>query len=208
MAEVYVHLKVGEPSILSISPHTVALSQNVSEARVYVTGLKRGQTQISFSLTSLDPRFNNATLPSKSVRVVASTALVTINQVIGWIYFVAWSVSFYPQILENFRRKSVVGLNFDFLALNLTGFLGYMVFNVGLYYIPSIQHDYARRHPGATNPVQTNDVFFSIHAVAVTAFTIFQCCIYEVYLFGLALCSFAWMFLSLVVGLFFFCLFD
>lgn len=26
-------------------------------------------------------------------------------QIIGWIYFAAWSLSFYGQIYENFRRK-------------------------------------------------------------------------------------------------------
>ena len=33
---------------------------------------------------------------------------------------------------------SVVGLNFDFLALNLTGFLCYGAFNVGLFWVPEI----------------------------------------------------------------------
>lgn len=32
------------------------------------------------------------------VHVVHSNALVILNMVIGWIYFVAWSVSFYPQV--------------------------------------------------------------------------------------------------------------
>lgn len=58
---------------------------------------------------------------------------------IGWLYFVAWSVSFYPQIYTNFRRKSVIGLNFDFLSLNIVGFILYGVFNIGLYSIPQIQ---------------------------------------------------------------------
>lgn len=35
--------------------------------------------------------------------------------------------------------SSVVGLNFDFLALNLTGFLAYSVFNVALFWVPSVQ---------------------------------------------------------------------
>lgn len=34
---------------------------------------------------------------------------------------------------------SVVGLNFDYLGLNLTGFISYSVFNVGLYWFPEIQ---------------------------------------------------------------------
>lgn len=30
------------------------------------------------------------------------------------MYFACWSFSFYPQIYENWRRKSVHGLSFDF----------------------------------------------------------------------------------------------
>lgn len=43
------------------------------------------------------------------------------------------------QIILNFQRRSVVGLNFDFLAYNITGFLCYSVFNIGLYWIPLVQ---------------------------------------------------------------------
>ena len=33
-----------------------------------------------------------------SVVVVYSVLLQSINAIIGWIYFAAWSVSFYPQV--------------------------------------------------------------------------------------------------------------
>ncbi len=39
------------------------------------------------------------------VGVVHNLPLVTVNAVIGWIYFVAWSISFYPQIVYNWLRK-------------------------------------------------------------------------------------------------------
>ena len=45
--------------------------------------------------------------------------LYYLSVVFGWIYFVAWSISFYGQLIENFRRKSVKGLNFDFEIYNL-----------------------------------------------------------------------------------------
>eukprot|EP00058_Branchiostoma_floridae_P015195 XP_002600683.1 hypothetical protein BRAFLDRAFT_118547 [Branchiostoma floridae] len=114
------------------------------------------------------------------VSVVRSLPLHIVNAVIGWIYFVAWSVSFYPQVFENWRRKSVVGLNFDFLGLNLTGFLAYGFYNVGMFWVKEIQTEY-KAHFGlhTVNPVQPNDVFFTIHAVFITTVTIIQCCIYE-----------------------------
>lgn len=73
------------------------------------------------------------------VLVAISSVLIYISSIIGWAYFVAWSVSFYPQIFTNFRRKSVVGLNFDFISLNVVGFLLYATFNIGLYYNEYIQ---------------------------------------------------------------------
>ena len=39
------------------------------------------------------------------VQVVHSLPLNVVIIVIGWIYFVAWSISFYPQVFENWRRK-------------------------------------------------------------------------------------------------------
>lgn len=114
------------------------------------------------------------------VVVAISPDLISISSVIGWIYFVAWSVSFYPQIYINYKRKSVVGLNFDFLALNIVGFLLYGIFNIGLYSIPEVQKEYAHRFPRGLNPVHLNDVFFAFHAAIASFITIIQCFCYEV----------------------------
>jgi cystinosin len=50
-----------------------------------------------------------------------------ISAVLGWTYFLAWSISFYPQVILNWRRKSVVGLSFDYNAYNVIGYLCYSV---------------------------------------------------------------------------------
>lgn len=106
--------------------------------------------------------------------------LIIISVVVGWVYFAAWSISFYPQVILNFRRQSVVGLSFDFLALNIIGHSMYGVFNISLYFFKYFQDEYFRRIPHGMNPVELNDVFFSIHAVILTLFTIGQCFYYEV----------------------------
>ncbi|XP_067617376.1 cystinosin homolog [Eurosta solidaginis] len=113
------------------------------------------------------------------VTVARSAAIIYASIIFGWIYFIAWSISFYPQIYINFKRKSVVGLNFDFLTLNIVGFVLYGTFNCGLYWIPEIQEEYASRHPRGMNPVLLNDVVFSLHAIFATILTVFQCLIYE-----------------------------
>ncbi|KAF8105205.1 hypothetical protein N665_0161s0005 [Sinapis alba] len=101
-------------------------------------------------------------------------------EIVGWITFASWSISFYPQLLLNFKRKSVVGLNFDFALLNFTKHSSYMIYNVCLYFSPFIQKQYFDLYGDKEMiPVAANDVAFSIHAVLMTALTLFQICIYD-----------------------------
>ena len=113
------------------------------------------------------------------VNVIRSSALDIVSEVIGWIYFVAWSISFYPQVFDNFRRRSVVGLNFDFLAYNFLGFSVYSAFNIGLFWVSTIRSQYHKKHPSQLIPVKLNDVIFSIHAAFITLVTIGQCFIFK-----------------------------
>ncbi|XP_064482263.1 cystinosin homolog [Ornithodoros turicata] len=102
-----------------------------------------------------------------------------INVVFGWIYFIAWSVSFYPQMYINWKRKSVVGLNLDFVSLNVTGFAAYSAFNLGLFFSSAVQEEYLSVHKAGGIPVEVNDIVFSVHAFLAASFTAIQCIIYE-----------------------------
>uniref|UniRef100_A0A6B2LF13 Cystinosin homolog n=1 Tax=Arcella intermedia TaxID=1963864 RepID=A0A6B2LF13_9EUKA len=106
------------------------------------------------------------------------TVVSTVSTVVGWLYFVAWSFSFYPQIYENWRRKSVVGLSFDYLALNIVGWVAYSLFNCLIFWEPSIQAQYISVY-GPPIPVQPNDIFFALHAFVMTSIIIVQCLSYE-----------------------------
>lgn len=138
----------------------------------------KGVGQVTAYLSSNDTHIKSLEARIRFL-IVRSNALFIINQIIGWIYFVAWSVSFYPQAYENWKRRSVVGLNFDFLALNLTGFIAYSVFNVGLFWVTYIQEEFLQKDPNGVIPVDANDVFFSLHALLLTLVYICQCAIYE-----------------------------
>ncbi|XP_071444838.1 cystinosin isoform X2 [Hetaerina americana] len=163
--------------ILKLDPPYVSLDGWENHTwTIYVNGLNPGLTEIDVNVTDADIDTTQAFV---RVTVQHSDVLVIISQVVGWVYFVAWSVSFYPQVFINWKRKSVVGLNFDFLSFNILGFLLYAVFNCGLYFIPYIETEYEERYPRGLNPVLLNDVFFSCHAVFATAITITQCFIYE-----------------------------
>lgn len=113
------------------------------------------------------------------ISVLRLSWLNVLSAVFGWMYFAAWSVSFYPQIYLNWKRRSVVGLSFDFIGLNLTGFLAYSFFNLGVYFSPVVQGEYYARHPTGVLPVEMNDIVFGLHAALATFVTVLQCCFYE-----------------------------
>ncbi|XP_070816392.1 cystinosin isoform X1 [Chaetodon trifascialis] len=162
-------------SVITV-PEQVLLPVETTSVTFNVTAHDVGQ--VTTYLLSNHTDFNNLSLRIRFM-VVHSNVLSEINQVIGWIYFLAWSVSFYPQAWENWKRKSVVGLNFDFLALNLTGFIAYSVFNIGLFWVPYVKEEFLKRNPNGINPVNANDVFFSLHAVLLCLIYINQAAIYE-----------------------------
>lgn len=63
---------------------------------------------------------------------------------------------------------SVEGMNFDFVAMNLTGFIFYSLYNTYGYFIKSDQ----------TGQVDLNDVIFAYHALFATLVCITQIAIY------------------------------
>ncbi|KAA8530149.1 hypothetical protein F0562_004858 [Nyssa sinensis] len=109
-----------------------------------------------------------------------SVSLEILYNVLGWVAFFSWSISFYPQVILNFRRKSVVGLNFDFVLLNLTKHSSYLIYNASVFFSAVVQRQYREKYGfDEMIPVAANDVAFSIHAVLLTAFTLFQITIYD-----------------------------
>jgi cystinosin len=109
-----------------------------------------------------------------------STVLYYLYQSLGWFAFTVWSVSFYPQVILNYRRKSVTGLTMDFLLMNFTKHSMYLIYNASLYFSPVVQQQYREKY-GETEliPVAPSDVAFSIHAVILTSFTLYQVAIYD-----------------------------
>lgn len=97
----------------------------------------------------------------------------SVSAMIGYTYFIFWSISFYPQVVVNFKRKSTHGLSVDFCALNTLGFLCYTIYNVCLFWSPVIRELYRERFNSEVT-VHSNDVAFAIHALALSTTTVFQ----------------------------------
>ena len=89
--------------------------------------------------------------------------------------FVCWSLSFYPQPLLNYKRRSTDGLAVDFSLLNLLGFLSYTTSCAAFLYSPTVRAQYAYRHPASPEPtVRFNDLAFAVHAMFMCLITYSQ----------------------------------
>lgn len=87
-----------------------------------------------------------------------------LSHIFGWIYFLAWSMSFYGQVIENFRRHSVSGLSFDFEIYNLFGFTTYSIYNIRGYINDNL----------GTGVIEIQDIVFAVHALFITTVTVSQ----------------------------------
>jgi len=56
-------------------------------------------------------------------------SLEYLSAAVGWIYFFAWSISFYGQIYVNWKKKNVEGMKLDFAVYNFTGFCFYSIYS-------------------------------------------------------------------------------
>ncbi len=91
------------------------------------------------------------------------SSLHDFSTAIGWLYFLCWTISFYPQFWVNYKRKSISGLTLDYFALNVTGYLAYSTYTLVKY-----------RSEGSPHTVEPNDIAFAFHGVVVTLAQIVQ----------------------------------
>ena len=101
-----------------------------------------------------------------------------VSAALGGAYFVAWSVSFWPQVLLNKQRKTTVGLSPDFAILNAFAFAAYSAYTVSLYASPRIRHQYKRHHDHVPE-VRFADVLFCLHALLLSSVTVGQIAYYD-----------------------------
>jgi cystinosin len=93
-----------------------------------------------------------------------------LQQTCGWISFVVWSLSFYPQIYQNYMSKSVAGFSVEFAMLNPVGFYFYTVYNM---------QGYIDQKIGNTGEVDPNDIVFGVHAFALASIQLTQIFMYD-----------------------------
>lgn len=105
--------------------------------------------------------------------------LIAISTLLGWLYTLAWSLSFWPQTLHNHKKRSVSGLSLDFCSLNFVGFLCYSIYNLSFILSRTVRQQYRDRHEGNENVVRWNDAGFAIHALFLTTAQVLQAIFYQ-----------------------------
>ncbi|KAH8672797.1 PQ loop repeat-domain-containing protein [Tricladium varicosporioides] len=105
---------------------------------------------------------------------MAASFLKLVSALFGWVYTFCWSLSFYPQPILNFRRRSTSGTTIDFPSINTIGFLAYFTYTTAFLYSPEIRQQYAQRNHGHVATVQFNDFAFAGHALVISTITLSQ----------------------------------
>ena len=93
----------------------------------------------------------------------------TLSSIVGWLYLLSWSISFFPQAIENYRRQSVAGFSVLFALLNPTGFFFYLYYSLGGTINPFL----------GTGEVRWNDLGFAVLAFSMSSVQLVQCFMYD-----------------------------
>lgn len=163
-----------EESCQASSTRKVIKEEILLKMSLPVRAISAGKVVIS---TKSDPDVMDTTSATVTINIINSEFIKQLVSMTGWLYFLFWSFSFYPQIILNFTTSNVQGLNMDFVILNMIGFALYSIFNIEMYFDPTVKFEYLRLHPDGVLPVQLNDVVFAVHAFLAASVTLVQCII-------------------------------
>ena len=101
------------------------------------------------------------------------------SNILGYVYFLAWSLSFYPQLVLNYQRKTTIGLSSEFIHLNLAGYIVYSLYNCLFFFDAALQQEYRDANGGANILVESHDVMFALHGFCLTLATMCQLYFYD-----------------------------
>jgi hypothetical protein len=82
----------------------------------------------------------------------------TISNILGYTYFLSWTLSFYPQIITNCKRPQDArrGVSIDFLVWNMIGFACYAAYVTSFTYSDVVRKEYADRFGGGADVAGSN----------------------------------------------------
>jgi len=162
-------------------PTALTLRSSTTSFPISITGKIPGVVVVSLFIRTQDESVNIGMTDDliHRIRVGKYKSAEYLSSILGWIYVLVWNVSSYPQLIKNFRRRSIVGVHLDYLSYNTIGHSFYTLYNFAMYFWPVVQNEYRRRHPMSQSPVEFNDLFFPAHAALCCYIMVIQACFYE-----------------------------
>jgi len=112
-------------------------------------------------------------LPNSWYRLVSS--------IIGYTYFMSWSVSYYPQIITIYENGSIDGLSTDYTIITALNCICYALYNSFFFWDKRIRQQYQDENGGPDTPitVESNDVAFALHGLLVSTLLTIQVAYYN-----------------------------
>jgi cystinosin len=103
-----------------------------------------------------------------------------ISSVIGWTYFFNWAISFYPQLHQNYIRRTSSGFVSDKIVYDMIGFSCLTIYSTCFYFNSYTRQAYYEQNQHEPL-VQINDIFFACHALFITIITSIQMAYFDGY---------------------------
>ena len=84
--------------------------------------------------------------------------MIVISKIFGWISFVVWSISFYPQVYTNYVKKTAEGITLDMNLYYILGYIFYSIYLFTMYYNKSISSKYEKIFNVSTTEIDLSDI--------------------------------------------------
>jgi cystinosin len=102
-----------------------------------------------------------------------------VSNVFNWIYFFSWTIGFYPQIYQNWSRKSTIGISSDKVLIDIFGYTCTTLFNVLIYFIPNESSHFVSLEVGHSTSIRRFDACLSCHELLLTFILAAQIAVYD-----------------------------
>lgn len=79
------------------------------------------------------------------------------SSIMGWTYFFMWAISFWPQVVTNYKNQCTTGLKSDKLAYDLIGFECLVIYEGSMFFSSYTRKLYGEAHDGNEPEVEVND---------------------------------------------------
>ena len=105
--------------------------------------------------------------------------MILISKIFGWISFVVWSISFYPQVYTNYIKKTAEGMTLDMNLYYILGYILYSIYLFTIYFNNTISTEYEKIFNVSTTETDLSDIFFISHSLILSVILTAQYYVYR-----------------------------